>query len=62
MTATDRRCSMLSRPGMDKVDAVVAGAGAVGLAIGRALALSGREVLVLESESAIGTATSSRNS
>jgi L-2-hydroxyglutarate oxidase LhgO len=47
---------------MERIDAVVAGAGAVGLAIGRALALSGREVLVLESESAIGTATSSRNS
>ena len=34
----------------------------VGLAIGRALSLSGREVVVLETESAIGTSTSSRNS
>jgi len=47
---------------MERIDAVVAGAGVVGLAVARALALSGREVLVLEAESAIGTATSSRNS
>lgn len=47
---------------MERVDAVVAGAGAIGLAVARALARSGREVVVLESESAIGTATSSRNS
>ena len=37
-------------------------AGVVGLAIARALALSGREVIVLESENAIGTSTSARNS
>ena len=36
--------------------------GIVGLAIARSLALSGREVIVLESESAIGTSTSARNS
>ena len=47
---------------MEQVDAVVVGAGVVGLAAGRALALSGREVLVLESENAMGTGTSSRNS
>jgi len=47
---------------MEQVDAVVIGAGVVGLAVGRALALSGREVFVLESENAIGTGTSSRNS
>ena len=47
---------------MEQVDAVVIGAGVIGLAVGRALALSGREVLVLESENAIGTGTSSRNS
>jgi L-2-hydroxyglutarate oxidase LhgO len=47
---------------MEQVDAVVIGAGVVGLAVARALALSGREVLVLESENAIGTGTSSRNS
>jgi L-2-hydroxyglutarate oxidase LhgO len=44
------------------VDAVVVGAGVVGLAIARELALAGREVIVLESEDAIGTHTSSRNS
>src|SRR3954470_9448425 len=47
---------------MEKVDAVVVGAGVVGLACARALALAGREIVVLESEGAIGTATSSRNS
>ena len=38
------------------------GAGVVGLAIGRALARAGREVLVLERERQFGTGTSSRNS
>ena len=47
---------------MDKVDVVVAGAGVVGLAVARALALAGREVLVLEREAGIGMGTSSRNS
>jgi L-2-hydroxyglutarate oxidase LhgO len=46
----------------DQVDCVVIGAGVVGLATARALALSGREVLVLESARTIGTGTSSRNS
>ncbi|MBX6740714.1 MAG: NAD(P)/FAD-dependent oxidoreductase [Acetobacteraceae bacterium] len=47
---------------MDEVDCVVVGAGVVGLAVARALALAGREVLVLEKAEAIGTETSSRNS
>jgi L-2-hydroxyglutarate oxidase LhgO len=47
---------------MDKVDAVVVGAGVVGLAVARALALAGLEVLILEAEAAIGTGVSSRNS
>ena len=46
----------------DRVDAVVVGAGVVGLAVGRALARRGLETLVLERESAIGTGISSRNS
>jgi L-2-hydroxyglutarate oxidase LhgO len=46
----------------EQVDAIIIGAGVVGLAIARALALGGREVIVLESESTIGTGTSSRNS
>jgi L-2-hydroxyglutarate oxidase LhgO len=45
-----------------EADAVVIGAGAVGLACARALALKGREVLVLEAANAIATETSSRNS
>lgn len=47
---------------MDQVECVVIGAGVVGLAVARALALAGREVMVLEAASAIGTGTSSRNS
>lgn len=47
---------------MDTVQTVVVGAGVVGLAIARALALTGREVVILEAADAIGTETSSRNS
>ena len=47
---------------MDQVECVVIGAGVVGLAVGRALALGGHEVMVLEAASGIGTGTSSRNS
>jgi len=46
----------------ERVDCVVIGAGVVGLAAARALALAGREVLILERGDAIGTVTSSRNS
>jgi L-2-hydroxyglutarate oxidase LhgO len=46
----------------DTVDCVVIGAGVVGLAVARALALAGREVIVLEKERWIGAETSSRNS
>src|SRR6185436_18850035 len=48
--------------GMERLDAVVIGAGVVGLAVARELALAGREVVVLDAEDAIGTHTSSRNS
>jgi L-2-hydroxyglutarate oxidase LhgO len=47
---------------MPDIDAVVIGAGVVGLAVARGLALSGRSVIVLEQAGAIGTETSSRNS
>jgi L-2-hydroxyglutarate oxidase LhgO len=47
---------------MDTVECVVIGAGVVGLAVARALARQGREVVILEAEDAIGTHTSSRNS
>ena len=47
---------------MEKLDCVVIGAGVVGLAVARRLALAGREVIVLEKADGIGTETSSRNS
>src|SRR6266851_5305193 len=47
---------------METVDCIVVGAGVVGLAVARALALAGREVIVLEAAEGIGTETSSRNS
>lgn len=47
---------------MEKVDCVVVGAGVIGLAIARRLALAGREVIVIEAAEGIGTVTSSRNS
>ncbi len=47
---------------MELVECLVIGAGAVGLAVARALARAGREVIVVESEGAIGPGISSRNS
>lgn len=47
---------------VEQCDVVVIGAGVVGLAVARALALSGREVLVLEAANRSGTGVSSRNS
>ena len=47
---------------MEHVDAVVVGAGVVGLAVARALAQRGHEVIVLEAEGGVGAGVSSRNS
>ena len=47
---------------VEQTDAVVIGAGVVGLAVARALAQAGREVIILEAENAFGTITSARNS
>ena len=47
---------------MESVDAIVIGAGVVGLAVARELARAGHETIILEAEDAIGTHTSSRNS
>jgi L-2-hydroxyglutarate oxidase LhgO len=52
----------LTRTCSFKAEAVVVGAGIVGLAIARALARSGLKVLILEKERASGTGTSSRSS
>ena len=43
---------------MDTLDVVVIGGGVVGLAIARTLALTGREVVLLERHSRIGEETS----
>lgn len=51
---------MTSSP--ESVDCVVIGAGVVGLALARAMARKGREVLILEAEEAFGSITSARNS
>jgi L-2-hydroxyglutarate oxidase LhgO len=47
---------------MERVECIVIGAGVVGLALARRLALAGREVVVLEAEDRFGTGISSRNS
>jgi L-2-hydroxyglutarate oxidase LhgO len=47
---------------MESIECLVVGAGVVGLAVARALARAGREVIVVESESGIGAGVSSRNS
>ena len=46
----------------EQVDTIIIGAGVVGLAVARRLALVGHEVIVIEATDAIGTQTSSRNS
>src|SRR5438093_13762596 len=47
---------------MTDFECVVVGAGVIGVAVARALALAGREVLILEAGPAIGGETSSRSS
>lgn len=47
---------------IERVDCVVIGAGVVGIAIARELALRGSEVVILEAATGIGSVTSSRNS
>lgn len=47
---------------MEQVDCVVVGAGVVGLAVAREMALQGRETILLEREDAFGTISSARNS
>ncbi|MDE2466024.1 MAG: NAD(P)/FAD-dependent oxidoreductase [Alphaproteobacteria bacterium] len=47
---------------METVECLVIGAGVVGLAIARALAQAGHEVVIVEKERAFGTGISSRNS
>ncbi|KAG5028564.1 hypothetical protein AAZX31_05G076500 [Glycine max] len=59
--SNDNRTTWDSVP-KERVECVVIGAGVVGIAVARALALKGREVLVVESAPTFGTGTSSRNS
>ena len=46
----------------DQIDCVVIGAGVIGLAVARAIAMAGRDVIVIERRESIGSETSSRNS
>jgi L-2-hydroxyglutarate oxidase LhgO len=48
--------------GVERIDTLVVGAGVVGLAVARALALAGREVVVVEALDLVGSVTSARNS
>ncbi|MFN7887594.1 MAG: NAD(P)/FAD-dependent oxidoreductase, partial [Betaproteobacteria bacterium] len=47
---------------MERLDTLIVGAGVVGLAVADALARAGREVVIVESESLIGSGVSARNS
>ena len=47
---------------MERLDCVVVGAGVVGLAIAREMALQGNETIILEREASFGTISSARNS
>lgn len=47
---------------MSDIDCLVIGAGVVGLAVARELALAGHEVVIVEAAEGIGTQTSARNS
>ena len=47
---------------MEQVDCVVVGAGVIGLAVAREMALQGRETILLEREDSFGTISSARNS
>jgi L-2-hydroxyglutarate oxidase LhgO len=58
----DRHRVRLVGVGMDRIEALVIGAGVVGLAVGRALAQAGLETVVVEAASGIGQGISSRNS
>ena len=46
----------------ETTDAIVIGAGVIGLAVARELAMHGRQVIVIERNAGIGQETSSRNS
>ncbi|PCJ99928.1 MAG: FAD-dependent oxidoreductase [Zetaproteobacteria bacterium] len=53
---------MKNSPSKEIIECVVIGAGVVGLAIARAYALLGKDILIIESQSHIGTGISARNS
>ena len=62
MSGQQRLYGTLHSAPMESVDAVVIGAGVVGLAISRELALRGYETVILEASPAFGAGASSRNS
>jgi len=47
---------------MEKIDILIIGAGVIGVAIGRALAMAGRDVIVADAENIPGSVTTARNS
>ncbi len=62
MSAPEPSESLSTSPSPDRVDALVVGAGVVGLACARALALAGLEVVIVERETHFGSGVSARNS
>jgi L-2-hydroxyglutarate oxidase LhgO len=57
-----RKPATVQEASVEEVECIVVGAGVIGLAVARELALRGREVIVLERAEGVGTETSSRNS
>ena len=62
MSTSESAPTVLRSPSADRVDALVVGAGVVGLACARALALAGLEVVIVERETQFGSGVSARNS
>lgn len=52
---TMKRTSILARSSAFQCEVAVIGAGVIGLAVGRALAMAGKEVLILDRAGAIGS-------
>ncbi len=62
LTIADPQSAIAFSPTMDSTDIVVIGAGVIGLAVARALATRGREVVIIEAAESFGSGISSRHS